>query len=291
MPIRSILVALSVTLGIIESADAQQTNQRSQATETSAASTFERSKADEYVLREQIAAACNGKKGTIDPASRIERDLTGDDKPDLIIHHHGIECEGGGRSGFCGAQECSANLYVRRDTLLQAAGEFGAVEWIKVGEGRLPTIHTVTHGGKPLALKWNGSEFRPLSAPLPSPTAARSKAAEFLVAEQIVDACNGKPGTIDPRAVIERDLTGDGKVDLIVSHDGITCGRNGRSGLCGVQVCSVMIYVRHGPLLKLAVGDLLGMKLTVDDGKVPTIRLYAHGGTQRSMKWNGRDFR
>lgn len=282
---------LPAALDVIESTDAQQSNQRSPKPETTAASTSERSKAVEYLVREQIAAACNGKKGAIDPASVIERDLTGDDKPDLIIHHHGIACEDGGRSGFCGAQECSANLYVRHDTLLRAASEFGAVEWIRVGEGRVPTIHTVTHGGKPLALKWNGSEFRAVSAALPSPAAARSKAAEYLIAEQIADACDGKPGTIDPRAVIERDLTGDGNADLIISHDGITCGRGGRSGLCGMQVCSVMIYVRRGPLLKLVVGDLLGMGVTVGDGKIPTIRSHAHGGKRHSMKWNGQEFR
>jgi CHAT domain-containing protein len=282
---------LPAALDVIESTDAQQSNQRSPKSETTAASTSERPMAVEYLVREQIAAACNGKKGTIDPASVIERDLTGDDKPDLIIHHHGIACEDGGRSGFCGAQECSANLYVRRDKLLRAASEFGAVEWIKVGEGRVPTIHTVTHGGKPLALKWNGSEFRAVSAALPSPAAARSRAAEHLIAEQIAAACDGKPGAIDPRAVIERDLTGDGNADLIISHDGITCSRGRRSGFCGMQVCSVMIYVRHGPLLQRAVGEFLGTKLTVGDGKVPTIRLHAHGGKQHSMKWNGQDFR
>jgi hypothetical protein len=33
----------------------------------------------------------------------IERDLTGDDKADLIISHEGITCPDGAPSGFCGA--------------------------------------------------------------------------------------------------------------------------------------------------------------------------------------------
>jgi len=127
----------------------------------------------EALVREQIAEACNGKPGSIDPASVIEHDLTGDGDPDLIIFHYGIKCEFHIRSGFCGAQECRANLYVRRGAGLHAAGEFGAVEWIDIGKERIPTIHTISHGGKPLALRWNGHEFRPVAAWLRSPSAAR----------------------------------------------------------------------------------------------------------------------
>jgi hypothetical protein len=164
-----------------------------------------------------MARACENKRGTIKPASVIERDLTGDGNADLIIHHEGIVCEGGGRSIFCGAQECSANHYIRRGTQLHPAGEFGAVEWIKIEDGKIPTIHTVSHGGKPLALGWNGHEFRVVSARLPYSPAVRSKAVDYLVREQMAGACNGKEGTIDDAAVIERDLTGDGKADLIIS--------------------------------------------------------------------------
>ena len=145
---------------------------------------------------------------------------------------------------------------------------------------------TVQPGGKTAR-----SKAAEVSAPLPSPAAVRSKAADYLIAEQIAEACDGKKGRIDPRAVIERDLTGDGNADLIISHDGITCGASGRSGACGMQVCLVKIYVRRGPLLKLAVDDLLGTMVTVSDGKVPTIRWHGHGGARRSMKWNGQDFR
>jgi hypothetical protein len=92
------------------------------------------------------------------------------------------------------------------------------------------------------------------------------------VREQIAAACEDKKGTIEAAAVIERDLTGDGKNDLIISR-------------------SVMIYVRRGALLKLAVDDLLGAKVAVGNGKVPEIRMYALGGTLHSLKWNGREFR
>lgn len=120
---------------------------------------------------------------------------------------------------------------------------------------------------------------------------ARSKSVDWLIREQIADACDGKPGKINPAAVIERDLTGDGKADLIISHDGISCNGGGRSSACGMQVCAVKIYVRDGALLKLAVGDLLGTAVKVGDGAVPTIEWRIHGGGGRVMKWNGQAFR
>jgi hypothetical protein len=120
---------------------------------------------------------------------------------------------------------------------------------------------------------------------------ARSKAADYLVREQIAQACEGKPGQIEPAAVIERDLTGDGKADLIISHEGITCAGRGRSQMCGMQVCSVMIYVRDGSLLKLREGELLGGGVTVGPGEIPAIFLHGHGGRRGSLRWNGREFR
>lgn len=119
-----------------------------------------RSKAADYLVREQIAAACEKRDGSIEPSSVIERDLDGDGQADLIIHHHGIECSGGGRSIFCGAQACSFHVYVRRGALLTPAGEFMGVETITVEGARIPTIRTFAHGGKPVALRWNGREFR-----------------------------------------------------------------------------------------------------------------------------------
>jgi hypothetical protein len=122
------------------------------------------------------------------------------------------------------------------------------------------------------------------------PAAAGSKAADYLVAEQIAAACNGGRGQIDPGAVIERDLTGDGNADLIISHEGINCMESGRSGFCGAQVCTFNIYVRRGSLLQIE-REMLGAAVTVDDGDIPMVRWYAHGGAAQALKWDGRKFR
>ncbi|HET8726404.1 MAG TPA: hypothetical protein VFO41_02745 [Alphaproteobacteria bacterium] len=84
-----------------------------------------------------------------------------------------------------------------------------------------------------------------LAVLLTSPAQARSKAADYLIRDQIAGACETGKGKIEENAVIERDLTGDGLADLIISHDGITCSDGGRSNACGAQVCSFVIYGKH----------------------------------------------
>ncbi|MEF2547719.1 hypothetical protein VQ045_11165 [Aurantimonas sp. E1-2-R+4] len=103
---------------------------------------------------------------------------------------------------------------------------------------------------------------------LAAPADARSKAAAFLVKEQIASACEGGRGSIDPADVIERDLDGDGRDDLIIAHDAVTCtsgGQFGRSAFCGMQVCSVNFYLRRGPLLQIS-HEMLGGGVTVGGG-------------------------
>lgn len=121
---------------------------------------------------------------------------------------------------------------------------------------------------------------------------ARSRAADYLVAEQIAAACNGGRGTIEPAGVIERDLTGDGAADLIIAHEAITCtggGHTGRSLYCGMQVCSVHFYVRRGALLE-PVLEMLGGGVVAGPGDVPAISMHGHGGGEGSVRWNGRTF-
>lgn len=122
-----------------------------------------------------------------------------------------------------------------------------------------------------------------------SPATARSKAAQYLVDQQIAEACNGGSGTIRSEAAIERDLTGDGRADLIIDHRGIWCDGGGQSGFCGAQLCSVLIYVRRDALLKLE-AEILSGSLEVSGGKIPAIHLSAHGGAPSTLQWDGKKF-
>ncbi|MBZ8133336.1 hypothetical protein [Afifella sp. IM 167] len=127
-----------------------------------------------------------------------------------------------------------------------------------------------------------------------SPAPARTKAADYLIAEQIAAACDGAAGRMDPSGVIERDITGDGKLDLILNHRGIACDREGegirQSGFCGAQLCSVLIYVRRGALLKLE-EEILSGGLALGAGSRPEIHLFGQGGKPLTLRWNGNGFR
>jgi len=122
----------------------------------------------------------------------------------------------------------------------------------------------------------------------------QSDAARFLLEEQIVQACGGVPGEMDPTGFIEQDLTGDGRDDLIISHEMIQCEdrqpRGTRSQFCGMQVCTVLIYVRQGDLLVLE-EEFLGGGVTLGPTRVPVIRGYAHGGDTWTIRWDGSRFR
>jgi len=115
-----------------------------------------------------------------------------------------------------------------------------------------------------------------------------SNAAAYVLNQEISSACGGS-GSISPGSFIEKDLTGDGRLDLLVAHEGVSCSSGGRSGFCGAQVCSVNLYVREGDLLK-SKGQFLGGGVRVEGGGVPLIRMYAHGGKQTALRWNGQSF-
>ena len=97
-------------------------------------------------------------------------------------------------------------------------------------------------------------------------------------------------GRFTSGTVIERDLTGNGRNDLILSHEGITCADGTRSIYCGMQVCSVLLYVREGGLL-VEKASILGGGVTVSNATPPVISGHGHGGGSWSLRWTGRRFR
>ena len=126
-------------------------------------------------------------------------------------------------------------------------------------------------------------------SPAPSEPAL-SKAALWLIDETVREGCDGRGGTFDPQGVIQRDLDGDGREDLILAQEWLVCnGPMSRSLYCGVQACTVKVYLRRGALLEQAV-DILGMAVTVGSGQWPTITHVAHGGQMLAFGWDGARF-
>jgi hypothetical protein len=119
---------------------------------------------------------------------------------------------------------------------------------------------------------------------------AQSGSAKSIIQAQIREACGASGGRMQKGGAITRDLTGDGKADLLIDHDRIACRGGGRSGFCGMQICSVYIYVnRNGRLTKSL--DTLGGGVTIGKGKRPSISMHAHGGKSRRIRWDGKRFR
>ncbi|QUJ75853.1 hypothetical protein KDD17_13025 [Sulfitobacter albidus] len=124
----------------------------------------------------------------------------------------------------------------------------------------------------------------------PAQAQSASKAARYLMAQEIKQGCAGG-GKFTAADAVERDLDGDGRKDLLLSHDQLRCrGEQPISKRCGMQVCTVKIFLRRGDLLQ-PVADFLGGGVTVGPTNVPVISGYAHGGDPWAIRWNGRAFR
>lgn len=114
---------------------------------------------------------------------------------------------------------------------------------------------------------------------LAPPAVARSKAADYLIAEQIREGCLDGRGTFDERGIYEIDLNGDGRDDLLLAHEALECeGAMSRSLFCGAQVCSILVYIRDGALLKQK-DEALGLIVEHDPGPPPAFKIMNHGGS------------
>ena len=123
-----------------------------------------------------------------------------------------------------------------------------------------------------------------------SPAVAQSKAAAYLIKQEIAEGCESHQGTMGASGAIERDLDGDGLPDLIIAHDEIHCsGQSTRSTNCGMQICSVTFYMRRGQLLQ-KIHDMLGSGVSVGNERIPKVHMYAHGGRRGFVRWNGHGF-
>ena len=114
------------------------------------------------------------------------------------------------------------------------------------------------------------------------PGHAASKSAKRLVQQTIEEACGGK-GDIEPAGIVERDLTGDGKADLLINYGSITC-HEGINGFCGSGGCSIDVYVsRNGKLGQKQ--DMFGADMEIIDGKPALIKIYDRDGASHTYRW------
>ncbi len=122
------------------------------------------------------------------------------------------------------------------------------------------------------------------------PVLAASPDARPLIAAQIAEGCGAEgAGQFARDAIVERDLTGDGAPDLLISHDGLACRSGGRSGFCGIRTCLVVLYVRQGGRLSLNT-EVLSIGASIGVGDPPVIALTSDDGSPNPLRWNGTTF-
>ncbi len=122
-----------------------------------------------------------------------------------------------------------------------------------------------------------------LAVSFASASFALSKAARYLIDQEIAEGCDGRSGTFGADGIFEVDLTGDGKKDLVLAHQAITCdGGLAMSLYCGMQVCSIKVYHRKGALLVLH-EEFLGRILDFTPSPKPAFTVMSHGGA--TTKW------
>lgn len=118
-----------------------------------------------------------------------------------------------------------------------------------------------------------------------------SNAAQWLVDDTVSRACGGANGNFGSEGIFVRDLDGDDRDDLILSHEGIQCARpsRGRSDFCGAQVCLGTIYLRRGQLLDDII-TFQGIVEGIGNESIPVISIFEHGGNRLRAQWNGSRF-
>lgn len=116
--------------------------------------------------------------------------------------------------------------------------------------------------------------------------AQASNAARWVAAETLKTYCQGA-GSFEPNGLIETDLTGDGRDDLLIYTGGLRC--DGGLPACGAVYCDVNIYVREGDIL-VDTGGVLTQCAELVPGNPPGITLCHRSEGPYTVRWNGTEF-
>ena len=126
-----------------------------------------------------------------------------------------------------------------------------------------------------------------------SPTAAQaqpSKAGAYVAKEQMAEACGSrKRAKAASDAFQEKDLTGDGRPDLLVNHRKIRCAKKRKNVRCGPKNCTIQIYVRTKRGLLKPAFEVLAKEAKIGAGDKPAIIITSSLGTGK-VRWDGKAF-
>lgn len=196
-----------------------------------------------------IAAAegCNGVSHTIDPASVQTADLDGDGLNDYVFNHNGVRC-GGRMSGYCGAANCSIDVFLSSQSYAHRPEFLGmSAGFLTMNDGRTGIQISGTYsmcgetGLCPGPLVWTGTEFDLLEVDRVGPELIPPQTPEFLQSH-FLEICNNNFG-VQLESIGQIDFDGDGVLDFIFDGAGLRCSRPSSRPYCGAALCTISVYL------------------------------------------------
>ena len=117
-----------------------------------------------------------------------------------------------------------------------------------------------------------------------------SSAAAWLQNEAVDYACQGAGGSMNNQGMTIADLDGDGRDDLLLQHEWITCNQ-GLPITCGAKgICEIHIFLRRGSLLTKNI-EFMGIGVEFDKQSPPTIKTQDFQLQDVYTRWVGGQFR
>lgn len=111
--------------------------------------------------------------------------------------------------------------------------------------------------------------------------------AEIAIEGELSEACENGKGSVDGRGVHFLDFDGDTHIDMLLSHDAISCtGPMKQSLFCGAQVCLNKLFLQRADRLTVG-GEFTGIIKNISSDFPPIISAYQHGGRAVQFQWDG----
>jgi hypothetical protein len=108
------------------------------------------------VAAREARDGCSGGQGRFNSIGAVERDLTGDGQPDLLINYQGLSCTNA--TSACGAMACVVMIFVREGSRLRKTLDTLSAS-VEIGPGDRPPIR-LSVGPNEVSVRWNGRAFK-----------------------------------------------------------------------------------------------------------------------------------
>lgn len=142
--------------------------------------------------------------------------------------------------------------------------------------------------GSSRTLKQVLADCVPATFTLPEKTPEEARAA---VLARIEEQCKG-PANLGDTAIVQVDVTGDGKVDHLLDWTEVSCVAPGPrgGGYCGIRQCSVDVWVAPAAPPMRPTKSILHLGLTYPSAPGESLLSFTDRGDTFAWRWTGTDF-